>query len=109
MPDETRSKYCHWFLSVQNQMSPIPRTPSGVLVRQILKNTLKLLSESDRAQIIQKHEKTVALLYNYQTNDGKLRIQQQGKQVVDNVKTILTKIDPKTEFVSSNECLELVS
>lgn len=94
-------------------MATIPRTPSGVLVQQIFKNTLKLLSESERAQFNQKIAQNdvpvLELLCFNQVNGEIPKLQQHGQQIVTQIKTILAKLDPKSEIVTSNECLELVS
>lgn len=90
-------------------MASIPRTPSGVLVQVILKSALALLSESERSQLIpkltQNDSTAVECLHFNQTNG---EVSKRVQQVVDQMNTILTKLNPKCEIVTSSECVELV-
>lgn len=74
---------------------------------------MNLLSEVQRSQIIgeitQNDTTSLAVLgFDYGTNGEVSKFQQYGQQIVRHLKEILAKIDPKSESVSSSECMKLV-
>lgn len=74
---------------------------------------MSLLSDSHRSEILQELAEndlpTLALLgSNCATNGEVPNLQQYGYEIVNQIKQTLAKLDPKTDIVTSNECLELV-
>lgn len=70
-----------------------------------------MLTESQRSHITR--DMTPAnltrLYFNLAINrDNAPQYQQQSRQIVDNIKKTLTKVNPDSEIVTNNECLELV-
>lgn len=91
----------------------MPRNPSSILIQNLIKHTLELLSEPYRSEILQELSKNdlpalTLLGSNYAENGEIPKLQQNGHQVVNKIKQTLAKLDPKSGIVTSNECIELV-
>ncbi|XP_055315479.1 uncharacterized protein LOC129575628 isoform X2 [Sitodiplosis mosellana] len=106
--DDTRSMYCKLWLSMSQNLSSIPRCPSSVLIQNLSKHTLSLLSECHRSEILRELPYSPALaIFGCDCDVSKLK--QYGQEIVDKIKQTLAKLNPKSEIATNNECLELMS
>lgn len=90
------------------------RTPANVMIKQLLKYTYSLLSNDQRSQIIREMTETdmaslAVLGFDSVANGEVQRFQQFSQTIVKKIKEILAKLNPSSEIVSTNECLELVN
>lgn len=96
-------------------MSPIVQTPSNVFIRKILNYTLHLLSDVQRAQIIRDvlpenlPQSDILLRLDCTVNGEHSKLKQFGQQFVHRINECFTKLNPRSELVSHDECVELVN
>lgn len=115
--DETQLMYCKLWLTVRRTFPAIPRNPLHVLVDKLLKYTLGLVLQSHRSELFQslaQEEFHSFLLLESNSNtkapthNEDLKLKQCGQEIVNRIKETMAKLDPKSEIVTSNECIKLV-
>lgn len=114
MSNESRLKYCELWLELNKNMSTMPNNLSNVLVRKLLKHTFDMMSEPGKSQFIRekvKNDWAVLDLLNYGnggTNGEVSKRSQNAQQIVNKLKDVIGKLNPKSDIVTNNECIELV-
>lgn len=107
--------YCQQWLRWHHQLSPISQCPASIFVRKILKYTFNLLSDVQRSQVIhdvapENLSHTDILLRLELTENGETsNFKQFGEQIVNRIKDCFNKLNPRSELVTMDECIELVN
>lgn len=113
--NENQLLYCQQWLRWYQHTSPIAQTPSNIFIRKILKFTLNLLSDVQRSQIIRDvaveklSHSDILLRLELAANGEISKFKPFGQQNVNRMKECFTKLNPRSELVTMDECAKLVN
>lgn len=107
--------YCQQWLRCHQAISPIAHTPSNIFIRKILNFTLHLLTNTQRAQIIRNlspenlSQSETLLRLDWAVNGERSSLKQCAELFIDQIKECCAKLNPSSEPVPHDECVDLVS
>lgn len=111
---ENQLRFCQQWLRHHQYVSAIAQTPSNIFIRKISKFTLSLLSNEQRTQALpdvpleQLSHPEIMVRLDLAVNDDISKFKQFGQQMASRIKECFTKLNPRSEIVTNDECVELV-